>query len=98
MVSSQACSGFLVTDYYGANNYKNSTVAKYDTLPIAQVANIEQFTADLKAHQQGKSDYPTFCNECAKSGIQKWTVCMDTMTCTYYDLAGNEILVERIPQ
>lgn len=86
------------TDYHGANNYKTSSVAKYDTLTIAEEPNIEQFKADIKAHQQGKTDYPTFCKDCAKSGIEKWAVCMQKMTCTYYDLAGNEILVEQIPQ
>ena len=86
------------TDYSGANDYKTSSVAKYDSLTIAPVSNIEQFKTDIKAHQQGKTDYPTFCNDCAKSGIEKWAVCMDKMTCTYYDKAGNEILVEQIPQ
>jgi len=86
------------TDYFGANDYKTSSVAKYETLAIAEASNIEQFKADIKAHQQGKTDYPTFCNDCAKSGIEKWAVCMDKMTCTYYNLAGNEILVELIPQ
>ena len=86
------------TDYFGANDYKTSSVAKYDTLTIAPVSNIEQFKTDIKAHQQGKTDYLNFCNDCAKSGIEKWAVCMDKMTCTYYDKAGNEILVEQIPQ
>lgn len=86
------------TDYFGANDYKTSSSAKYTTLPIAEVSNIEQFKTDIKAHQQGKTDYPTFCNDCAKSGIEKWAVCIDKMTCTYYDKAGNEILVEQIPQ
>lgn len=85
------------TDYFGANDYKTSSVAKYDNLTIAQVSNIEQFKTDIKAHQQGKTDYPTFCNDCAKSGIKKWAVSMDKMTCTYYDKADNEILVEIVP-
>lgn len=86
------------TDYYGANDYKTSSAAKYDALKIAPVSTIEQFKTDLKSHQQGKTDYPTFCNDCAKSGIEKWAVSMNKMTCTYYDKAGNEILVEQIPQ
>ena len=85
------------TDYYGANDYKTSSVAKYDALAITEKSNAEQFKADLKAHQQGKTDYPVFCSDCAKSGIEKWAVCMDKMTCTYYDKAGNEILVEIVP-
>lgn len=86
------------TEYYGDNDFKTSSAAKYDALTIAQVSNIEQFKADIKAHQQGKTDYPTFCNDCAKSGIEKWAVCMDKMTCTYYDIAGKELLIEQIPQ
>lgn len=86
------------TDYYGINEYKTSSSATYAALTIAPHSNIEQFKADIKAHQQGKTDYSTFCSDCAKSGIEKWTVCMDKMTCTYYDQAGNEILVEQIPQ
>ena len=86
------------TDYFGENDYKTSSSAHYEALNLGDVSNAEQFKADLKAHQQGKTDYPTFCNDCAKSGIEKWAVCMNKMTCTYYDTAGNDILVEQIPQ
>lgn len=86
------------TDYFGANGYKTSTTEKYDALTIAKTSNIEQFKIDIKAHQQGKTDYLTFCNDCAKTGLEKWAVCMEKMTCTYYDLAGNEKLEEQIPQ
>jgi uncharacterized protein YbcV (DUF1398 family) len=65
---------------------------------IVGQGDADQFRLDLKAHQQGKTDYATFCNDCAKSGVEKWTVRMDQMTCTYYDKAGNELLVEAIPQ
>lgn len=86
------------TNYYGANDYSTSSGLVHSTLTIAQTANAEQFKADLKAHQQGKTDYPTFCSDCAKSGIEKWVVSIQKMTCTYYDLIGNEILTEQIPQ
>lgn len=86
------------TDYYGAKEYKASTTAMYATLSVAEAANTSQFRADLKAHQQGKTDYPTFCTDAAKSGIDKWEVHMEKSTCTYYNKAGNEILVEIIPQ
>ena len=86
------------TDYYGANDYRTTSPAKYELLTIAETSNSEQFKADLKAHQQGKTDYLTFIGMCATFGIAKWAVCMNKMTCTYYDKAGNEILVEQIPQ
>lgn len=84
--------------YYGANDYKVLFEAKYETISIAETTHAEQFKADLKAHQQGKTDFLTFCSDCAKTGIEKWVVNLDKMNCTYYDLAGNEILVEIIPQ
>lgn len=86
------------TDYYGADNYETTSPARYAALAIADQCDTEQFKADLKAHQQGQTDYPTFIGICAKLGVNKWAVCMEKMTCTYYDKAGNEILVEEIPQ
>lgn len=86
------------TDYSGVNNYKAVAPAKYMKLTIAETAKPGQFKIDLKEHQHGKTDYLTFIAMCAAFGIEKWAVCMDKMTCTYYDTAGNEILVEKIPQ
>lgn len=86
------------TDYYGVNDYKIISPAKYEMLTVAEKSNDEQFKADLKTHQDGNTDYPTFCADCAKSGIEKWAVCMVKMTCTYYDKAGKEMLVEEIPK
>ena len=86
------------TTYSGENHYKTAAPAKYEKMPIAPKTNAKQFLADLKAHQHGKTDYMTFCADCAKSGIEKWVVSLDKMNCTYYDLAGKEILTEQIPQ
>jgi uncharacterized protein YbcV (DUF1398 family) len=86
------------TDYYGVDDYKTSSTAKYAVLSVVENSNVEQFKADLKAHQQGKTDYPTFCNDCAKSGIEKWIVSLGNMTCTYFNKSGNEILQEQVPQ
>jgi uncharacterized protein YbcV (DUF1398 family) len=86
------------TDFYGANDIKTTIPAKYKALTISETSNADQFKADLKEHQQGKTDYLTFIRMCARFGIEKWEVSMDKMTCTYYGKAGNEILVEQIPQ
>lgn len=85
------------TNYYGKDNYQIASEGFSETLDIANESNIEQFKSDLKAHQQGKTDYMTSLKDCAKSGVEKWTVVMDKMTCTYYDKAENEMLVEKIP-
>ena len=86
------------TDYYGKDNYFTSSQGFSETLPIANSSDIEQFKSDLKSHQQGHTDYMTFLKDCTKSGIEKWIVVMDKMTCSYYDINGNEMLVEKIPR
>lgn len=85
------------TDYKGKNDFSISSEGFTETLNIADDCNAQQFKSDLKSHQQGQTDYPTFLNDCAKSGIEKWAVLMDQMTCTYFDKKGEAILVEKIP-
>ncbi len=85
------------TEYYGANGYKLSSGSRYETLGIHSSANAEQFNSDLQAHQQGNTDFLSFCKQCAQSGVNKWVIKMEKMTCTYYDTMGNEVLMERIP-
>lgn len=84
-------------DYHGTNDYTAKVPAKYAPLVIASISKTEEFKAELIAHQQGKTDFLTFIKMCATFGIEKWTICMDKMTCTYYDKAETEILVEQIP-
>ncbi|MES2416867.1 MAG: DUF1398 family protein [Bacteroidota bacterium] len=86
------------TDYFGKNNYQTKSKSQYDELTISANSDKEKFSAYLKAHQQGKTDYYAFCKDCAETGVSKWVVNLDAMTCIYYDKSGNEILVEQIPQ
>jgi uncharacterized protein YbcV (DUF1398 family) len=86
------------TDYYGANKFKTTAPAKYEQLLIAGDSNKEQFRTDLKEHQNGKTDYLTFIGISARLGVEKWAVSLEKMTCTYFNKAGKEILVEQIPE
>ncbi|MEW5675587.1 DUF1398 family protein [Flavobacterium enshiense] len=86
------------TEYYGENDFKAVAPGKYEPIFVSDACNDDQFKTDLKAHQQGKSDYLTFINQSAEHGIEKWAVDMAKMTCTYFDKAGNKILIENIPQ
>ncbi|MGC3945531.1 MAG: DUF1398 family protein [Chryseolinea sp.] len=85
-------------DYYGGNGYMARVPAKYRPLVIAETAKSKEFKVELLAHQQGKTDFLGFIKTCATFGIEKWAICMDRMTCSYYDKAENEILIEQIPQ
>jgi len=85
------------TVYIGENNFSTESNPKYDELKISDLLNKTEFNRLLKMHQQGETDYFTFCNDCAKTGIEKWIVNLDLLTCTYFDRTGNEVLTENIP-
>ncbi|MEO9050924.1 MAG: DUF1398 family protein, partial [Ginsengibacter sp.] len=85
------------TEYFGENDYQTKSVAMDDKLVVADKSDKDKFSHYLKIHQQGKTDYNTFCRHCAETGIEKWFASLDGMNCTYYDKAGNKILVEQIP-
>lgn len=84
------------TDYSGKDNFHLSSDAKYETLPVAEKSDIERLKHALTIHQQGQTSYMTFCKHSAKSGVQKWTVDISQMRCTYYDKSGKIMLVEEI--
>lgn len=85
------------TYYLGENDFKTSSKKVYEDLEISENLNLEKFVQQLKAHQRGETDYYTFCKDCAENGVEKWIVCLEKMTCIYYDTVGNEVLVEEIP-
>ena len=86
------------TQYFGNDNFNAKSAAQYETLTIADNSDKEKFSHYLKIHQQGQTDYFTFCRHCAETGIGKWVVHLDKMSCTYFDKAGNKILTEPLPR
>lgn len=84
-------------DYYGADGYKINAPARYSALSIADTTDTGAFKSGLVAHQQGKTDYTTFVQQCASWGVDRWRVSIDGMTCTYFDKKGTPLLVETIP-
>lgn len=85
------------TVYFGKDGYQVKSNPMYDDLPVNDKTDKEAFSHRLKIHQQGKTDYFVFCKDCAQTGVEKWLVNLDAMTCAYYDKEGNEMLIEQIP-
>jgi uncharacterized protein YbcV (DUF1398 family) len=83
--------------YYSEDGTQANTDKKYEVLSIATTANKERFIEYLVMHQDGQTDYYTFCQHAAQSGIASWRVDILEMTCTYHDVANNPILIEKIP-
>lgn len=40
----------------------------------------------------------TFCQDCADTGVERWTLDMQAGTCTYYDETGKTIHTEYFPK
>ena len=83
--------------YLGAEDFSVSTTDKYAEIQIAPNANKERFIEFLVIHQDGQTDYLTFCKDAANCGIATWRVDIVEMTCTYFDASGAPIVIEKIP-
>lgn len=83
--------------FSGDGNYQIQSAPKYAALSVNDKSDPEKFKNYLGIHQKGQTDYPTFCRHAAETGVEKWTVDMKNMTCTYYDKANCRMLEENIP-
>ncbi|HCW7274111.1 TPA: DUF1398 family protein [Staphylococcus aureus] len=68
------------------------------TIPVAQKSNKTIVQDVLTRHQQGQTDFETFCDEMAEAGIYKWHIDIQAGTCTYIDLQDQAVISELIPQ
>lgn len=84
--------------YHSNPGFVLAAPPKWIPVPIASVGQKEKLREKIIIHQQGKTDYPTFCRQAAEAGVEKWVVDMQKMMCTYYDLSGREMVAEPIPE
>lgn len=84
------------TTYYGAHTAVHAD-PKYVSLPVNTNSSAQKLKHAISIHQQGQTDYPTFCRQAADAGVEKWTTDMLAMTVTYLDQKGNALTVEPIP-
>jgi uncharacterized protein YbcV (DUF1398 family) len=83
--------------YLGANDFKIASPAKWSVMEIATVGSKEMLQKALMIHQEGQTDYHTFCRQSAEAGVEKWVLDLVRMVCMYYDKSNGELLVERVP-
>ena len=85
------------TLFRGAAGFSLVADAKYPAMEVAATGAVERLQDALHLHQQGQTDYPTFCKQAVAAGVEKWTVDTQEMQCTYFDKEGTAMLVETIP-
>lgn len=86
------------TVYFGEEDFSIQSEEKYDPILVATKTDTEKFLRYLEDHQQGLTDFKTFCKQAAEAGVDRWDVDMIEMICTYYNKAGGKILEEKIPR
>jgi len=67
-------------------------------MEIDNTSSADKLKHAITIHQQGQTDYPTFCQQAIEAGVEKWTTHMIEMTVTYLDKKGNKLIVEAIPK
>lgn len=92
---------FMVKDgrtvYHGVNGFQINSDPIYEEKSISVQGAPAAVRHIIAEHQQGKSDFLTFCKLVADAGVEKWVVDTRAMMCTYYDLEGNSMVAEPIP-
>ncbi|AJR03366.1 DUF1398 domain-containing protein [Siansivirga zeaxanthinifaciens] len=86
------------TKYYGKTNFTLDGEAKYSKIKVNNLSTSKDLKDAISIHQNGQTDYPTFCKQAADAGVEKWTTHMIEMTVTYFDKKGRKLLVEPIPE
>ena len=84
------------THYYGSD-YLVADKAKYPVLEVADHSSEVMLKNAITIHQQGLTDYYTFCLEAAKAGVEKWQTNIVDMTVSNINRQGDIILIEPIP-
>jgi uncharacterized protein YbcV (DUF1398 family) len=92
---------YLVKDgrtvYHGADGFQVSGEAIYPEKIISDQPSPDTVRQIINEHQQGKTDFLTFCSLVADAGVEKWVVDTEAMLCSYYDRSGNGMVAEPIP-
>ena len=91
----------FVTDghsvFTGAGNFQLKSEGKYPLLQIADTIDSEKLKKLLQEQKEGNTHYLSFCRHAAASGVEKWTVDVNAMTCTFFDKQGNVLVKETLP-
>ena len=84
------------SEYFGRGGYAITSPPVHRRLTISDTSNREQCLEHLNLHDQQKTTYMEMSKGLAESGIEKWTVDTNRRTMTFYDKAGDALLIEPI--
>ncbi len=85
------------TKYYGKNGFMLEGKSKYPKMEVNNISSADKLKHAISIHQQGQTDYLTFCQHASEAGVEKWTTHMIEMTVTYLDKEERKLTIEPIP-
>ena len=84
--------------YFDSDDYSvQVSPNEYPQFVINSESSAEKLEHALKVHQQGETDYFTFCKHAADAGVEKWVIDLNKMTCTYLNTEQTKLVKEEIP-
>jgi uncharacterized protein YbcV (DUF1398 family) len=83
--------------FYGDSGFSLKVENQHDRLQVAGRSSKEKLQGAISMHQQGQTDFKTFCGQAADAGVEKWVSDLEKMQVLYYDRAGTLLLSEPIP-
>lgn len=90
----QTCASTAKSMYFDQAGNTVYDQTDFFNFPIGKL-DVETFKQALVQHQQGKTDFPTWLQVTAASGIGYWIVDLSDSTCIYYDLNDNPVYTEK---
>ena len=91
---SLVCDGH--SEYLGADGHRVVSPAVHDTLIVSERGDGNHLVDHLSRHERGETSYLEMSRALADDGIERWTVDTNAMTMTFYNRAGDALLVESI--
>jgi uncharacterized protein YbcV (DUF1398 family) len=84
------------SEFFAKDGYTVSSSAAHEVLHVAAVSDRERLVYHLKLHGSGKTSYVEMSKGLAESGIEKWVIDTNKLTMTFFDKAGNVLLVDTL--
>jgi uncharacterized protein YbcV (DUF1398 family) len=84
------------SEYFARGGRRLVSPAAHRALAVAEASRRETFLEHLHRYALGETTYLEMSIGLAASGIEKWIVDMGSMTMTFYDVSGREMLVVEI--
>jgi uncharacterized protein YbcV (DUF1398 family) len=84
------------SEYFGQGGQSVASPPVHEALAVAETGQRETFLQHLRRHERREKTYLEKSRSLAQSGIEKWTVDTGSMTMTFYDKTGREMLSEQI--